>query len=201
MCLPAWQKKYTDSNARKNIDSINVADYYGNLENQEKKECNQDNQHRDRDSSQGHNHSQQRNHSQPSNECHYIEQNNGNSDCRQGGTLTVVKVEVTAITQEADPAMTTAMGKEIKTETETAMHTDKMDADKTIKTKTTATPNADTTHITKSDTKKMGHTRSTPTMKAMMDKTLTHQTKAMTIPLTMNFMLPMNLSKIQMTKV
>jgi hypothetical protein len=37
--------------------------------------------------------------------------------------------------------MTTAMGKEIKTETEKAMHTDK-----TIKTKATATPNADTTH-------------------------------------------------------
>jgi hypothetical protein len=70
--------------------------------------------------------------------------------------------------------MTTAMGKEIKTETETetAMHTDKMDADKTIKTKTTATPNADTTHITKSDAKKMRHTRLTLTMKATMDKTL-----------------------------
>jgi hypothetical protein len=30
-------------------------------------------------------------------------------------------VEATGITQEADPAMTTAMAKEIKTETETAM--------------------------------------------------------------------------------
>jgi hypothetical protein len=48
-CVPAWQKKYTDSNACKNIDNVNdLADYYGNLENQEKKERNQDNQHRDR---------------------------------------------------------------------------------------------------------------------------------------------------------
>jgi hypothetical protein len=114
------------------------------------------------------------------------------------------------------------MGKEIKTETETetetAMHTDKMDADKTIKTKTTATPNADTTHITKSDAKKMRHTRLTLTMKATMDKTLKLQTRAMTIPLTMNFTLlvrslmtqarpmmrkkmMMNLPKIQMTKL
>jgi hypothetical protein len=87
--------------------------------------------------------------------------------------------------------MTTAMGKEIKTETETetAMHTDKMDADKTIKTKTTATPNADTTHITKSNAKKMRHTRLTLTMKATMDKTLKLRTRAMTIPLTMNFTL------------
>jgi hypothetical protein len=43
-CVPAWQQKYTDSNARKNIDNVNdLADYYGNLENQEKKEHNQDN--------------------------------------------------------------------------------------------------------------------------------------------------------------
>jgi hypothetical protein len=43
-CVPAWQKKYTDSNACKNIDNINdLADYYGNLENQEKKERNGDN--------------------------------------------------------------------------------------------------------------------------------------------------------------
>jgi hypothetical protein len=43
-CIPAWQKKYTDSNARKNIDNVNdLAVYYGNLENQEKKERNQDN--------------------------------------------------------------------------------------------------------------------------------------------------------------
>jgi hypothetical protein len=40
-CVPAWQKKYTDSNARKNIDNINnLANYYGDLENQEKKEHN-----------------------------------------------------------------------------------------------------------------------------------------------------------------
>jgi hypothetical protein len=76
-----------------------------------------------------------------------------------------------------------------------------MDTDKTIKTKATATPNADTTHATKSAAEKMRHTRSTLKMKAMMDKTLKHQTKAMTIHLTMNFTLPMNLSKIQMTKV
>ncbi len=53
-CVPAWQKKYTDSNACKNIDNVNdLADYYGDLENQEKKEHNQDNQHRDRNSTQG----------------------------------------------------------------------------------------------------------------------------------------------------
>jgi hypothetical protein len=58
-CVPAWQKKYTDSNACKIIDNVNdLAHYYGNLENQEKKEHNQDNQHRDRNSSQGQNHSQ-----------------------------------------------------------------------------------------------------------------------------------------------
>jgi hypothetical protein len=40
-CVPAWQKKYTDSNARKNIDNVNdLVNYYGDLENQEKKECN-----------------------------------------------------------------------------------------------------------------------------------------------------------------
>jgi hypothetical protein len=34
-CVPAWQKKYADSNAHKNIDNINnLADYYGHLENQ-----------------------------------------------------------------------------------------------------------------------------------------------------------------------
>jgi hypothetical protein len=48
-------------------------------------------------------------------------------------TPTFVKVEATVVTQEADPAMTTAMGKEIKTKTETSMYTDKMDSDKTIK--------------------------------------------------------------------
>jgi hypothetical protein len=40
-CVPAWQKKYTDSNTHKNIDNVNnLADYYGNLENQVKKEHN-----------------------------------------------------------------------------------------------------------------------------------------------------------------
>jgi prophage DNA circulation protein len=105
-------------------------------------------------------------------------------------TLTIIKVEVTVITQEADPATTTAMGKEIKTETETAMHTDKMDADKTIKTKATATPNAHTIPATKSNAEKMRHTRLTQTMKAMMDKTLTIPIKAMTMTLTMNFTSP-----------
>ncbi|NIV94233.1 hypothetical protein GWN42_15950, partial [candidate division KSB1 bacterium] len=32
-CVPAWQKKYTESNARKNIEDINdLADYYADLE-------------------------------------------------------------------------------------------------------------------------------------------------------------------------
>jgi hypothetical protein len=129
-------------------------------------------------------------------------------------TPTVIRVEVTVVTQEADPVTITAKGKETKTETETT--TDKIDTDKTIKTKTMATPNADIIPATKSDAEKMRHTRSTPTMKAMMDKTLTFRTKAMTMPPTMNFTLPtksfmtqtrpmmrkkmMNLSKIQMTK-
>jgi hypothetical protein len=105
-------------------------------------------------------------------------------------TPTVVKVEVTVITQEADRTMTTTMGKEIKTRTETAMHTDKMDTNKTIKTKATATPNPDTIPATKSNAEKTRHTRLTQTMKAMMDKKLTFRTKAMTMPPTMNFTLP-----------
>jgi hypothetical protein len=67
------------------------------------------------------------------------------------------------------------------------MHADKVDTDKTIKTKATTTSNAGITHFTKNDTKKMRHTRLTPTTKAMMDKTLTFQTRAMTIPLRMTF--------------
>jgi hypothetical protein len=40
-CVPAWQKKYTDSNAGKKTDNVNnLANFYGNLENQEKKERN-----------------------------------------------------------------------------------------------------------------------------------------------------------------
>jgi hypothetical protein len=94
--------------------------------------------------------------------------------------------------------------------------TDKINIDKTTETKITATPNIDTTPATKSDAEKMRHTRSTLTTKAMMDKTLTFQTKAMTTPLTMNFTLPMksfttptrpmtrkkmmNLLKMQMTQ-
>jgi hypothetical protein len=129
-------------------------------------------------------------------------------------TPTVVRVEATVVSQEADPVTITAKGEETKTETETT--TDEIDTDKTFKTKIMATPNADTTPATKSDAEKMRHTRLTPTLKAMMDKTLTSRTKAMTMPPTMNFTLPtksfmtqtrpmtrkkmMNLSKIQMTK-
>jgi hypothetical protein len=129
-------------------------------------------------------------------------------------TLTVVRVEATVVTQEADPVTITAKGKETKTEIETT--TDKIDTNKTIKTKTMATPNADITPATKSDAEKTRHTRSTLTMKATIDKTLTFRTKAMTMPPTMNFTLPTksfttqtrpmtrkkmtNLSKIQMTK-
>jgi hypothetical protein len=72
-------------------------------------------------------------------------------------TLTVVKVEATVVTQEADPVTITAKGEESKTETKTT--TDKIDTDKTIKTKTTATPNADITPATKSDAEKTRHTR------------------------------------------
>jgi hypothetical protein len=103
-------------------------------------------------------------------------------------TPTVVKVEATVVTQEADPVTITAKGKETKTETETT--TDKIDTDETIETKTMVTPNADTTPTTRSNADKTRHTRSTPTTKAMMDKTLTFRTKAMTMPLTMNFTLP-----------
>jgi hypothetical protein len=42
-----------------------------------------------------------------------------------------------------------------------------------------------------SDAEKMRHTRSTLTTKAMTDKTLTFQTKAIITPLRMNFTLPM----------
>jgi hypothetical protein len=124
-------------------------------------------------------------------------------------TPSVVRVEVTIVTQEADPVTITAKGEVTKTETETT--TDKIDTDKTFETKITASPNADTTPATKSDAEKTGHTRSTQTMKAMMDKTLTFRTAP-----TMNFTLltksfttqtrPMtrkkmiNLLKIQMTK-
>jgi hypothetical protein len=129
-------------------------------------------------------------------------------------TPTIVKVEATVVTQEADPVTITAKGKETKTETETT--TDKIDTDKTFKAKIMATPNKDITPATKSDAEKMRHTRLTLTMKATMDKTLTFQTKAMTMPPTINFTLltksfttqtrpmtrkkMMNLSKIQMTK-
>jgi hypothetical protein len=65
-------------------------------------------------------------------------------------TPTIIKVEATVVTQEADPVTITAKGEETKTETETT--TDKIDTDKTFETKITATPNADTTPATKSDT-------------------------------------------------
>jgi hypothetical protein len=129
-------------------------------------------------------------------------------------TPTVIKVEATIVTQEADPVTITTKGKETKTETETI--TDNIDIDKTTETKITATPIIDTTPTTKSDAEKTRHTRLTLTMKAMMDKTLTFQTKAMITPLTMNFTLltksfttptrpmtrkkMMNLLKIQMTQ-
>jgi hypothetical protein len=65
-------------------------------------------------------------------------------------TLTIIKVEATIITQEADPVTITAKGEETKTETETT--TDKININKTIDTsKRTATPNIDTTPTTKSN--------------------------------------------------
>jgi hypothetical protein len=70
-------------------------------------------------------------------------------------TPTVVKVEVTVVTQEADPVTITAKGEETKTETGTT--TDKIDTDKTIKTKTMATPNADITPATKGDAENETH--------------------------------------------
>jgi hypothetical protein len=102
-------------------------------------------------------------------------------------TPTVVKLEATIATQEADPVTITTKGEETKTETETT--TDKIDTDKTIKTKTMATPNTDITPATKSDAEKTRHTRSTPTMKTMIGKTLTFRTEAMIMPPTMNFTL------------
>jgi hypothetical protein len=129
-------------------------------------------------------------------------------------TPTVIRVEATVVTQEADPVIISTKGEETKTETETT--TDKIDTNKTFEAKITATPNADITPATKSDAEKTRHTRSTPTMKATMDKTLTFRTEAMTMPPTMNFTLPTksfttqtrpmtrkkmtNLSKIQMMK-
>jgi hypothetical protein len=70
-------------------------------------------------------------------------------------TLTVVKVEATLLTQEADPVTITTKGKETKTETETT--TDKIDINKTIKIKSTVTPNKDTTPATKSNKETMRH--------------------------------------------
>jgi hypothetical protein len=61
-----------------------------------------------------------------------------------------LEITVTRPTEEADPATITTTDNKIKTETETVMQKDKMGTDKAIKTKATATPNADTTHVTKS---------------------------------------------------
>jgi hypothetical protein len=83
----------------------------------------------------------------------------------------------------------TTKGEGTRTKTETTA--DQIDIDKTTKTKTTSTPNIDTTPATKSDAEKMRHSRSTLTMKAMTNKTLTFQTKDMTTPLTINFTLLM----------
>ena len=98
MC-PRLQKKYTDSNARKNIDNVNdLADYYGDLEIQEKKEDNEDNRAQGQKvKRKSESQSKERNRSQRSNENHYMERNHGNSDHREGGT--------TVVTPEADPAM------------------------------------------------------------------------------------------------
>jgi hypothetical protein len=68
-------------------------------------------------------------------------------------TPTVVRVEATVVTQEADPVTITAKGEETKTETETT--TDKIDTDKTFETKIMATPNADITPATKSNAEKI----------------------------------------------
>jgi hypothetical protein len=70
-------------------------------------------------------------------------------------TPTVIKVEATVVTQEADPVTITTKGEETKTETGTT--TDKIDTDKTIKTKTMATPNADITPTTKGDAENETH--------------------------------------------
>jgi hypothetical protein len=70
-------------------------------------------------------------------------------------TPTVIKVEATVVTQEADPVTITTKGEETKTETGTT--TDKIDTNKTIKTKTMATPNADITSTTKGDAENETH--------------------------------------------
>jgi tRNA pseudouridine-54 N-methylase len=57
--------------------------------------------------------------------------------------METLTVKATIVTQEADPVTITTKGKETKTETETT--TDKININKAIKSKTTATPNADTT--------------------------------------------------------
>jgi hypothetical protein len=66
------------------------------------------------------------------------------------------------------------------------MYTDKMDSDKTIKPRQQQHP-TQIQYPLPWDAEKTRHTRSTQTMKAMMDKTLKFRTKAMTMPRTMNF--------------
>jgi hypothetical protein len=82
--VPAWQKKYIDSNARRNIDNVNdLADYYNNLETQEKKEQ-RNREGRDKQQRSGQRQgrdSRQRR----SNESHYIDRSQGNPDRRAGG--------------------------------------------------------------------------------------------------------------------
>ena len=83
--VPAWQKKYVDSNARRNIANVNdLADYYSNLEMQEKKEqCNHEG--RDKQQHSGQLHHGCNNKQKQNNETNYIDRSQGNSDCRPGG--------------------------------------------------------------------------------------------------------------------
>jgi hypothetical protein len=71
-------------------------------------------------------------------------------------TLTIIKVEAPILIQDADPVTITTKGEETKTEIETT--TDKINMNKTTKTKITATPSTDTTHATKSTAEKTRHT-------------------------------------------
>jgi hypothetical protein len=81
-------------------------------------------------------------------------------------TLTVIKVEVTVVTQEADPVTITAKGVETKTETETT--TDKID-----------TRDNETHQIHTDNKSNVGQ-----------DTYISNQSKAMPMSQTMNFTLP-----------
>jgi hypothetical protein len=87
-------------------------------------------------------------------------------------TQSIIQVEVTIITQEADPVTIITKGKETKTETETT--TDEINIDKTTKTKITATPKVDTTPTTKSDAEKTRHTRLTLLMTRYLLTSIKH---------------------------